>query len=93
MPKNLINTETRPDTRIPQSHAGGQGLYLRSLDHLGRSSEAKDRKTPKKVKCDGRTDRQTDGWTDKAWCRVAKHATKNRVLQMDGPTKAGRSRD
>ena len=39
---------------------GGQGLYLKSLDHLGRSSEAKDRKNPKKVKCDG----QMDGWTD-----------------------------
>ena len=28
---------TRPDTRLPQSGLGGQGLYLRSLDHLGRS--------------------------------------------------------
>jgi len=51
---------TRPDTRIPQSRVGGQGLYLRSLDHLGRSSEAKDRKN-KKVR---RMDRQTDGRTD-----------------------------
>ena len=24
---------TRPDTRLPQSRAGGQGPYLRSLDH------------------------------------------------------------
>ena len=55
---------TRPDTRLPQSRAGGQGLYLRSLDHLGRSSEPKDRKNPKKVKCDGPTDRRTDGRTD-----------------------------
>ena len=30
---------TRPDTRLPQLRAGGQGPYLRSLDHLGRSSE------------------------------------------------------
>ena len=37
---------------------------MRSLDHLGRSSEAKDRKNPKKVECDGRTDGRTDGWTD-----------------------------
>ena len=44
---------------------GGQGLYLRSLDHLGRSSEAKDHKNPKKVKCDGRTDGPTDGRTDR----------------------------
>ena len=32
--------ETRPDTRLPKSHVGGQGLYLRSLDHLG--SEVKE---------------------------------------------------
>ena len=43
---------------------GGQGLFLRSLDHLGRSSEAKDRKKQKKVKCDGPTDQRTDGPTD-----------------------------
>ena len=30
---------TRPDTRLRKSRAGGQGPYLRSLDHLGRSSE------------------------------------------------------
>ena len=34
----------------PGSNAGGLGPYLRSLDHLGRSSEATDRKNPKKVK-------------------------------------------
>ena len=44
---------------------GGQGLYLRSLDHLGGNSEAKNRRNPKKVKCDGRTDRQTDRQTDR----------------------------
>ena len=43
---------------------GGQELYLRSLDHLGRSSEAKNRKNPKKVKCDRRTDGRTNGRTD-----------------------------
>ena len=66
--------KTRPDTRLPKSRAGGQGLYLRSLHHLGRSSEAKDCKNPKKVKCDRRMDRQTNGptdqWTNKAGCRV-----------------------
>ena len=31
--------KTRPDTRLPKSRAGGQGPYLRSPDHLGRSSE------------------------------------------------------
>ena len=55
--------KTRPDTRLPQSRAGGQGLFLRSLDHLGRSSEAKESKKPIKVKCDGRTDGRTDGPT------------------------------
>ena len=67
--------KTRPDTRLPKSRAGGQVPYLRPLHHLGRSSKAKDRKNPKKVKCDGRTDgrtdRRTDGPTDKAGCRVA----------------------
>ena len=38
----------RLDTRLPQSRAGGQRSYFRLLDHLGRSSEAKDRKPPKK---------------------------------------------
>ena len=51
--------KTRPDTRLPQSRAGGQGPYLRSLDHLGRSSKAKKLKNAKKVKCDGRTDGPT----------------------------------
>ena len=31
---------------------------------MGRSSEAKDRKNPKKVKCDGRRDAPTDRRTD-----------------------------
>ena len=74
-----LTQKTRPDTRLPQSLVGGQGLFLRSLDHLGRSSEAKDRKKQKKVKCDGPTDQRTNGpmdqrtdrWTDKAGCRVA----------------------
>ena len=34
--------KTRPDTRLPKSRAGGQGPYLRSLDHLGWSSEVKE---------------------------------------------------
>ena len=56
--------KTRPDTRLLQSRAGGQGLYLRSLIHLGRCSEAKDRKNPKKVKCDEWTNRRMDQQTD-----------------------------
>ena len=40
---------TRPDTRLPKSRAGGQGRavgqkpYLRSLDHLGKSSEVREK--------------------------------------------------
>ena len=33
---------TRPDTRLPKSRAGGQGPYLRSPYHVGRSSEIKE---------------------------------------------------
>ena len=63
-PPSSSDLKTRPDTRLPQSRAGGQGPYLRSLDHLGRSSEAINRKNPKKVKCDGWMDGRTDGQTD-----------------------------
>ena len=44
---------------------GGQGLQLRSVKHLG-SSMAENPIDTKKVKCDGRTDRegQTVEWTD-----------------------------
>ena len=80
LPKNDTNQcfpvlENKARYTAAQLHADGQGLYLRSLYHLGRSSEAKDRKNPRKVKCDrrmdGRTDRRTDRRTDKAGCRVA----------------------
>jgi len=37
--------KTRPETRLPKSRAGGQGPYLRSPDHLGRSSEVKEKKS------------------------------------------------
>ena len=54
--------KTRPDTRLPKSRAGGQGLFLRSPHHLGRSSEATDRKkkTKKLSVMDGPTHRLTD---------------------------------
>ena len=51
--------ETWPDTRLPQSRAGGQGPYLRSPEHLGRSGKAKKLKKAEKVKCDGPTDGPT----------------------------------
>ena len=41
----LINTETRPDTWLPQLRVGGQGPYLRSLDHFGRSCEIQEMKS------------------------------------------------
>ena len=44
----LLFGTTRPDTRLPLSRAGGQGLYLRPLDDLGRRSEAIDRKKKQK---------------------------------------------
>ena len=31
----------RPDTRLPKLRVGGQGPYLRSLEHLGWSSGVK----------------------------------------------------
>ena len=39
---------TRPDTRLPQSRAGGQGPYLSSPEHSGRSSTVKEQKNIKK---------------------------------------------
>ena len=44
VPRTHKSIITRPDTRLPQSRAGGaggQGPYLRSQEHLGRSSEVK----------------------------------------------------
>ena len=63
--RKVATKKTRSDTRLPQSRAGGQGPYLWSLDQLGRSSEAKDGKNPKKVKWDGWTDQRTNGLTER----------------------------
>ena len=42
--------ETRPDTRLPQSRAGGQEqCWRRSLEHLGRSSRLKKLNNAEKV--------------------------------------------
>ena len=49
---------TRPDTWLPKSHAGGQRPYLRSLDHLGRSSEKAVKKERKKEKKERRKRKQ-----------------------------------
>ena len=57
--KHSHGVGTRPETELPQLRVGGQGLYWRSLDHLGRRSVTIDRKNPKKVKCDGWTNRQS----------------------------------
>ena len=44
----LTEKRTRPDTLLPQLRAGGQGLYWRSLHHLGRTLRPKTAKTKKK---------------------------------------------
>ena len=49
---------------------GWAGAVFELLKHLGKCSEAKDRKNIKKVKW-GPTDRPTDQRTDKAGCSVA----------------------
>ena len=40
--KKKICKKTRPDTRLPKLRVGGQGLNLRSLDHLNKNSEVKE---------------------------------------------------
>ena len=50
--KEGLRQSTRPDTRLPQSRGGGKGPYLRSVEHLGRSNEAKNPINAEKVKCD-----------------------------------------
>ena len=37
-----LPVETKPDTRLPYSHVGGQGLRLWSLEHLGSSSDVQE---------------------------------------------------
>ena len=68
--------KTRPDTRLPLSRVGGQGPYFRSLDHLGRSSEAKDCKNPQKSSV---TDRQMDGPTKPG---VELCSTRQKILML-----------
>ena len=53
----FVNKARYMATLVP---CGWQRPYLRSLDHLGRSSEVKDRRNPKKVECDGWTNKLTD---------------------------------
>ena len=43
---------TRPGTGLPRLRAGGQGLYLRSGQYLGRSGMPENPINPEKVKCD-----------------------------------------
>ena len=49
-PGTFLLMITRPDTQLPQSRAGGRGPYLRSVEHLGRSSKAKNLINTEKVK-------------------------------------------
>ena len=50
--KFSVCLKTRPDTQLPQSRAGGQGRHLRSVEHLDRSSKAKNRINAVKVRCE-----------------------------------------
>ena len=68
--------------QLPQSRAGGQGPYLRSLDHLGRSSEARDCENPKKVKCEEQTNGQTDGPTKRG---VQSRSSRLEMRDSDSP--------
>ena len=61
---------------------GGQGPYLRSLYHLGKSSPAKESKNPKKVKCDGQTDGGTDGWINQRMDRPTKRGVESRSTRL-----------
>ena len=40
--QSRYHKKTRLDVWLPRSLVGGQGLYLKSLEHLGRSSKAND---------------------------------------------------
>ena len=77
-----LSKKTRLDTRLPKSRVGGQGPFFRSLHHLGRSSDAKDRKNPKKVKCDGPTDGPTDEPTDRRTDRRTKWGVESRSTRL-----------
>ena len=44
-----MNSDIEPYTQQSQLHAGVQVLFLRCLEHFGRSSEAKDRNSMKQV--------------------------------------------
>ena len=49
----LKNVETRPDTWLPQSSAGGQGqCWRRSIENSGKSNTLKKLKNAEKVKTD-----------------------------------------
>ena len=71
---------TRPDTRLFQLCVGGQGPYLRSAWHLGRSSMSKNKKHKKRKvwPINQLTNQPADQPSDRqiAWCRVLEHANK-----------------
>ena len=60
-PNQHTGEETRPDTRLPQSRAGGQGPYLRSVEHLSRSDSAKNLINPKQGRIHGQYQSRTGG--------------------------------
>ena len=66
--KNVITRDKRG--KVDKNKAGypatpvACGWAGAIIEHLGRSSKAKNPINAEKVKCDGRTDRRTDGPTD-----------------------------
>ena len=84
----IERAQTRPDTRLPQSRAGRQGPYLRSLEHLGRCSEVKDRK--KLSGMDRLTDGPTDGRTKRG---VESRSTQLKKKNQSGEMERGKTRN
>ena len=76
---------------------------MRTPDHLGRSSEAKNPKKTKKIKCDGWTNGPTDGPTKRgvelrstrlkiASCEEKKGETKRKTTEKIGHATKGNQR-
>ena len=81
---NFLYWWTRPDTLILQSRVDGQEPYLRSQEHLGRSSEAKDHKNKTRIKCDWPTNQTTDG-RSKQGSKVARVLKEKCLTGRDAP--------
>ena len=74
---NITLQQTRPDTWLPQSRAGGQRQWKRSLKRLGGSSEL--RKLKNAEKSNKGTDQPTDRLTDRPTNRPTNRLTDRRT--------------